>query len=316
MEAARLPIEPPDVVEPEFSRAVLVQVPEHLEIVPVVLLLHDGAHVDPRVLPAAEPVGGAVLQPARSREVDVHGIAEAALEHPGTRAADVLDHAVPAELRRQGGGPQGGVVEHHDVVEQQAARVLRNGNAYAVHVARRVLHVVVHISQRREPVVPHALIGRLVQIDALEAHDGPRPGGQHHAPARRVHGVRREDLVRIERQDDARGRNESARVAEQQQLAVPLVEFVGRVVDDSDLGISAADGATVVRRALVGDDDVVRESAGHREEPLEDPRLVADRRDNNDANKVGHGFTIRRRERKGNGARGLRRPNRTRILVQ
>src|SRR2546422_7013259 len=53
----------------------------------------------------------------------------------------------------------------------------------------------------------------------------------------------------------------------------------------------------------------VRESAGHREEPLEDPRLVADRRDNNDANKVGHGFTIRRRERKGNGDRKSTRLN-------
>jgi len=91
-----------------------------------------------------------------------------------------------------------------------------------------------------------------------------------------------------------RGGGTSARVAEQQELAVALVEFVGRVVDDCDLAIAAADGATVVARALVGDDDVVRESAGHREEPLEDPRLVADRRDHDDANRVGHGFTIRR----------------------
>src|SRR2546429_8855751 len=103
---------------------------------------------------------------------------------------------------------------------------------------------------------------------------GPGPGGEHRAPARRVQGVGREDLVGIERQDDARRRNEGARVAEQQELAVALVEFVGRGVDDCDLAIAAADGATVVARALGGDDDVVRESAGDREGPLQGPRLL------------------------------------------
>src|SRR5437773_6199013 len=58
------------------------------------------------------------------------------------------------ELRRQSGGPQGGVVQHHHVVQQQAARVLRNGNAYALHLPLLVLHVVVYISQPRQPFVP------------------------------------------------------------------------------------------------------------------------------------------------------------------
>src|SRR2546430_17676419 len=46
VQAARLPIEPPNVVEPKFPRAMLVHVAEHLEIEPVVLLLEIGrAHV-------------------------------------------------------------------------------------------------------------------------------------------------------------------------------------------------------------------------------------------------------------------------------
>src|SRR5437667_2135957 len=104
-----------------------VHVAEHLEIVPVVLLLDDAPHVDARLLPPAEPFRGTPLQPARSREVHMHGIPQAPLEHPGTGAAHVLEHAVPAELRREGGGPQGRVMQHGDVVEQQAARIVRNG---------------------------------------------------------------------------------------------------------------------------------------------------------------------------------------------
>src|SRR5256886_14748642 len=124
-----LPIEPPNVVEPKSPRAVLVHVTEHLEIVPVVLLLDDAPHVDARLLPPAEPFGGTPLQPARSREVHMHGITQATLEHPGTGAAHVLEHAVPAELRREGGGAQGGVMQHGDVVEQQAARIVRDGRS-------------------------------------------------------------------------------------------------------------------------------------------------------------------------------------------
>ena len=133
-----------------------------------------------------------------------------------------------------------------------------------------------------------------------------------------MHGIRGEDLVGVERQDDARRRDHGAGMAEQQELAIPLVEFVGRVVDDGDFGISAADRAAVVRRALVGDDDLVREAARDRKEPLEDPRLVADRRDHDDANGLWgrHGSTIRRHERNGNGATGLRRPNRPSKLVR
>ena len=156
--------------------------------------------------------------------------------------------------------------------------------------------------------MPHALVRRLVQIDPLEAHDGAGPGGEHRSPTLRIDCVGGEDLVGIERQDDARWGHHGARVPEQQELAVALVEFVGRVVDDRDLGKSAADGAALVGRALVGDDDVVREAAGDRQEPLEDPRLVAHRRDHDDADWFGHGGTIRRHE-------GLRHPNRIRILL-
>src|SRR5206468_11045581 len=38
------------------------------------LLLDHASHVDARLLPPAEPFGGTPLQPARSREVHVHGI--------------------------------------------------------------------------------------------------------------------------------------------------------------------------------------------------------------------------------------------------
>src|SRR5207247_4828590 len=97
-------------------------------------------------------------------------------------------------------------------------------------------------------------------------------------------------------------RDERARVAEQEELPVPLAVVVRRIVYDDGLGVAAADGATVVRGALVGDDDVVRESAGHREEPLEDPRLVADRRDHDDADGLGGGHVRRIRRREGNGS--------------
>src|SRR2546430_7133951 len=113
----------------------------------------------------------------------------------------------------------------------------------------------------------------------LETHDGPGRRGKHPAPARRVHRICRDDLVGIERQDNARRRDERARVAKQEELPVPLAVLISRIVDDDGLGVATADGATVVRGALVGDDDLVGKSARDGQEPVENPRLVADRRD-------------------------------------
>ena len=58
-------------------------------------------------------------------------------------------------------------------------------------------------------------------------------------PARRVHRISREDLIGIERQDNARRRDERARVAEQEELPVPLAVLVRRIVYDDGLGVAA-----------------------------------------------------------------------------
>src|SRR4029077_1118692 len=90
-------------------------------------------------------------------------------------------------------------------------------------------------------------------------------------------------------------RHERAGLADQKQLACPFVELVSGVVDHRALGIPGADRPAVVRRALVRDDDPLREPARDREETIEDPGLVPDRRDDDDAGgRLRHGCTIAR----------------------
>src|SRR5690606_19716836 len=76
----RLPVEPPDVVEPEPPGPMLREHPERLDVVPVERRILDRLHVDARRLPALEPLRTGLLDPAFPGEIEVVEIAEPALE--------------------------------------------------------------------------------------------------------------------------------------------------------------------------------------------------------------------------------------------
>ncbi len=138
------------------------------------------------------------------------------------------------------------------------------------------------------PVVDVAEDDVLVgQPARLEARKDVRPAHPHGGSGR---GVRKcgegralapgggEDLVGVEGEDQPPP-GEAARRLEQQPLPRALVVPGPGVVDERDLGVAGRDLARPVGRALVRDDDVIGPQARAAEEAVEDPGLVADRRD-------------------------------------
>src|SRR6185295_955280 len=156
--AACLPVEAPDVVQPEAPGAVSAEQAQNLEVLPVEILARDGVEVDAALHPAVEPLSRRRLEAAMGAPIVVAGVARPPAIHR-VGAMEVLLHAVEAALGRQVIVAGQRVMEDLDILDVKPGRALRRGEPNAVHAPREVLGPVVDVAQGPGHLEAEAQIG-------------------------------------------------------------------------------------------------------------------------------------------------------------